>query len=56
MVKWVECPRCTHKLFRLDYQPDSKARIEIKCSSCKKIIDILIDADINAEWKRVVSV
>lgn len=33
--KWMHCPRCGHRMFRL---LDGKFDIEIKCPSCKGII------------------
>lgn len=43
---WIKCPKCGHKLFlwtaneRFDY-----ADINIKCSSCKRIVDVSIRKD-----------
>lgn len=40
---WCKCPNCSHKLFM--YDSDEKSgivNINIKCSSCKKIVDVLI--------------
>lgn len=40
---WIKCPKCGHKLFlwtaneRFDY-----ADINIKCSSCKRIVDVCL--------------
>lgn len=42
-MRWCKCPQCSHKLFL--YEPDEKSgrtKINIKCSSCKRIIDVLI--------------
>ena len=42
-MRWCRCPNCGHKLFL--YEQDGKEdrlRINIKCSSCKKIVDVLI--------------
>lgn len=33
--KWIHCPKCDHRMFYLD---KGEFRIEIKCSSCKRII------------------
>lgn len=35
--KWVHCPICGHRMF---FIRDGKFAIEIKCTSCKQIIDI----------------
>lgn len=40
-MRWCMCPNCSHKLFF--YRPDSnqgEVDLNIKCSSCKKIVDI----------------
>ena len=34
-AKWIHCPECDHRMFFLD---KGEFRIEIKCSSCKRII------------------
>lgn len=39
---WCRCPNCTHKLFYNRYKYNEFS-IEIKCSSCKKIIEIEYD-------------
>lgn len=36
---WYKCPYCGHKLFRGKYLRDFDC-IEIKCSSCKKIVTL----------------
>ena len=33
--KWVRCPYCTHRMFRV--LDDGSMKIEVKCPSCKKI-------------------
>lgn len=38
--KWMTCPNCGHKLFKLI---DGKFTIEIKCPSCKRIETITQD-------------
>ena len=39
--KWCRCPKCGHKLFLYDSTAcDKNVAINIKCSSCKKIIDV----------------
>ena len=44
MDKWTLCPKCRHKLFRLEeIQTDNKANIQIKCSACKSIIRVILD-------------
>ena len=37
MSAWVHCPECGHRLF---FNKGGKFFIEIKCSSCKKILTI----------------
>ena len=42
-MRWCRCPSCSHKLFL--YNPDNSdglVNVNIKCSSCKKIVDIKI--------------
>lgn len=46
---WVKCPYCGHKLFMtLDKEERSisivnkKAEIEIKCSSCKRLVYVSV--------------
>ena len=42
-MKWCRCPKCNHKLFMYeDVEKSSKVEINIKCSSCKRILDVLI--------------
>ena len=56
-MKWCRCPKCGHKLFM--YDPDwtpaeyAQAVINIKCSSCKRIIDVEIadGSDLSHESK-----
>lgn len=40
MKKWVRCPKCGHKLFFADV--DSVVDIEIKCHSCKDVVNVLV--------------
>ena len=37
MSKWIHCPNCGHRLFFLR---DGAFSIEIKCTSCKKIMNL----------------
>ena len=39
-IDWVRCPKCGHKLFKVYETDDMKIHIEIKCSSCKSVIDV----------------
>lgn len=39
--EWVRCPNCGHKLFRKK-KSSKQIEIEIKCSSCKKILEVKI--------------
>ena len=41
-MRWCRCPNCAHKMFL--YEPDHKGefKLNIKCSSCKHISDVLI--------------
>lgn len=36
--KWIHCPACDHRMFYLEN--GEEFRIEIKCSSCKRIIAV----------------
>lgn len=36
--KWVRCPYCTHRMFRV--LDDGSLRIEAKCPSCKRIFEV----------------
>lgn len=38
---WVRCPNCKHKLFKVYDTDGMKIRLEIKCHSCKEIIEII---------------
>ena len=42
--KWVRCPNCGHKLFRIvkdiDIDKAEKNRLEVKCHSCKSIVEV----------------
>lgn len=44
-MEWVKCPHCKHKLFRFYPGETNYIDIEIKCSSCKKIVELNISAD-----------
>lgn len=44
MDKWVKCPYCGHKLFRVVAE-NAAGKIEIKCSSCKHIFELSLDFD-----------
>lgn len=35
--QWVHCPHCGHRMF---FIRNGDFKIEIKCTSCKRIIDI----------------
>lgn len=37
MGKWIHCPKCDHRLF---YDRGKGFDIEIKCPSCKRILNI----------------
>lgn len=36
--EWVRCPLCSRRFFKMG--PGSKMSIQIKCPSCKAIVDI----------------
>lgn len=38
--KWIRCPKCGHKLFKYEGE---RTKLEIKCSSCKAIVEIRIN-------------
>lgn len=40
--KWVRCPNCTHKMFKMAEEESNNISINIKCSSCKRIMTVLI--------------
>ena len=40
--KWVRCPECTHKLFKISTEESNNISINIKCSSCKRVMTVLI--------------
>ena len=44
-MNWCKCPKCNHKLFMFndDEQNSKHVEINIKCSSCKEIINLIID-------------
>lgn len=37
MGKWIHCPKCDHRLF---YDRGKGFDIEIKCPSCKRVMNI----------------
>ena len=40
---WCKCPNCSHKLFLLvDKKDTDNVFINVKCSSCKKLIDVVV--------------
>lgn len=42
-MRWCRCPNCAHKMFMYDQDEKSgKVIMNIKCSSCKRIADIII--------------
>ena len=42
-TNWCRCPNCGHKLFMyMGSEQSDKLSIKIKCSSCKRIIDVLV--------------
>ena len=42
-MKWCRCPKCNHKLFQYyEEREQNNLSINIKCSSCKEIVDLLI--------------
>ena len=47
MEDWCMCPKCGHKLFMLKQFDgrDPQVLINIKCSSCKEILDVLLKKD-----------
>lgn len=43
MKEWCRCPKCNHKLFMfVDRNVCDNIYINIKCSSCKKIVDVIV--------------
>ncbi len=41
MEEWIRCPHCGHKLMLLKVRAAGiPPEIEIKCSSCKKIVQV----------------
>lgn len=40
--RWVRCPECTHKLFKMAEGESNNISINIKCSSCKRVMTVLI--------------
>lgn len=42
---WVKCPNCNHKLFKLYEEENTHLHAEIKCSSCKNIVELTTDPD-----------
>ena len=52
MLKWINCPRCGHKLFRVeDIHPKSWANINIKCNSCRALVDVMVAGE--KDWEVV---
>lgn len=50
-MNWCRCSKCGHKLFLYDTRKESEnLHINIKCSSCKSILDVVI-SDCEAEVK-----
>lgn len=49
MIRWVYCPKCRHKLFKVWI--GSNAEVEVKCHSCKNIIHVSVS---NGKIKAVV--
>lgn len=42
-MKWCRCKKCGHKLFMYeDGKESDNMRINIKCSSCKRILDVIV--------------
>lgn len=39
-MEWCRCAACRHKMFLYSDLPMMMANINIKCSSCKKIMDV----------------
>ncbi len=40
--KWVRCSNCAHKMFKMVDSESNNISINIKCSSCKRIMTVLI--------------
>lgn len=43
-MKWVKCSNCGHKLFMVqgEGKESDNLHINIKCSSCKRILDVVV--------------
>ena len=41
-MEWCKCPNCRHKMFMYDPAKVVFATINIKCSSCKSIVDVVL--------------
>lgn len=42
-MKWCRCSKCGHKLFMYEAGKErDNAHINIKCSSCKRILDVIV--------------
>ena len=42
---WCRCSVCKHKMFMYEETKDMNAEINIKCSSCKRIMDVVFSGD-----------
>lgn len=42
--KWIRCPKCGHKLMKV-LGTTSNTFVEIKCSSCKAIVNVKIEKE-----------
>ena len=40
--RWVRCSNCNHKMFKITDGESNNISINIKCSSCKRIMTVLI--------------
>lgn len=45
---WVRCPYCRHKMFK-QFMSNGYVLIEIKCSSCKRIFELLVGEDMDLD-------
>ena len=46
--KWVVCPNCGHKFFRVIEASENLTSIEIKCHSCKMLNYIMVGTQSSA--------
>lgn len=44
-MEWCRCSKCNHKLFLYEPSVYNYIHLNIKCSSCKKILDVDIIAE-----------